>query len=35
MNVQAFAKTAVTVLLVLAITHYVAPAMIKQHLGIS
>lgn len=35
MNVKAILQSVVTVVLALAVIHYVAPASIKQHLGVA
>lgn len=35
MNVKAVLQSVVTVVIALAVIHYVAPASIKQHLGVS
>jgi hypothetical protein len=34
-NVMSYAKPLLTVLIALAVIHYVAPAAIKQHLGVA
>lgn len=35
MNVKAIAQSVITVVVALALIHYVAPASIKSHLGVS
>lgn len=35
MNIKAVAQSVLTVVIALAVIHYVAPASIKQHLGVS